>query len=305
MLKGINWTAVAIVTALLASCSSEPVIHEPVTDIGPTGDDQNTQLAGEVEDLGHCEVLNADDAPDGFDRVSLNLSSHDTVREWMTLATEAGFQALQSDPWGSWLALGDIDAVTELGVVLIGRRTGSVDICGEERIPRFDISEMVALYDLDDSESFPTPVEIYFGGDPFDPEDEAVATVLEAGLAALQGQTRDLTIRVDGTLGDDCPCPTWRLERPDVGYIELAFSDPSIALTEERVLAELLADEGAFSLEELSQDDREDIMEEVAEITRGREYRFTGHFTGEVLFDLDDNTATAAPVFMVTGIPED
>lgn len=305
MVRWISVGAILLAVSFLFGCPNKPITHVPVTDLGPQGDAVSTQLAGRLELQGHCEILNSDDVPDGFERVSVNLENPATVEEWMSLALQAGFLVLESDPWGSWLQLGEPDPIPELGVDLRGRRTGSTDICAGERIPRFVIDEMVALYDLDEEVSYPTPVEIHFGGRPYEPDDDDVRVVLESGLAALQGQQREVTIEVEGTYGDNCPCPAWRLEEPEVGFVTLTFADPSQAPSEDAVLAVLLAEEGVSRLDELEERDAEDMLEEVREITWASEHTYVGFFTGIVEFELIDDTATAAPVFLVTGVIED
>ena len=305
MAKWIHVGALILTVGLLCGCPNEPVAHRPVTEIGPQGDAESLVLAGRLEDLGPCEILYPDDAPDGFERVSVNLVDPETVDEWIRLALESGFLVLRSDPWGSWLQLGELDPLPDLGVELRGRRTGSTDICAGERIPRFVIDEMIALYDLDEESSFLTPVEVYFGGRPYEPDDEDVRVLLEAGLAALQGQQRELTIEVEGTYGEDCSCPAWRLEEPEVGYVSLSFADSDLAPNDQAVLASLLAEEGLSRLDELEPEDAEDMIEEAREITWTAEHIYTGFFTGEVTFELNSDTAAAAPVFMVTGVVED
>lgn len=297
--------SVSMLMVLVWGCNTTPVAHAPVMEIGDLGDEVGIRFAGRVEALGPCEVLYPVDGPDEVERVSLNIETPESIDVWMDLAHQAAFQMLQSDPWGSWLQLGRPDPTPQLGVELIGRRTGSTDICAGERIPRVEVDQMTAFYDLDEEETIEAPVGIYLAGRAFDPEDEDVRIVLESGLAALQGQHRELQISVEGTYGEDCPCPAWRLDEPDVGFVTLQFAEPGLAPDGTAVLAELLADEDVDQIEQLNEEDAADIREEVAERTRAIERDYQGHFTGEVRFEIIDNHATAAPVFLVTGNVQD
>ncbi len=305
MMKLSALVSASMLTVLCWGCNTTPVAHEPVNELGDQGDEVGIPFAGRVEELGHCEVLYPDDGPDEVERVSVNIETPESIDIWIDLAHQAAFQMLQSDPWGSWLQLGDPDPTPELGVDLIGRRTGSTDICAGERIPRVVVDQMTAFYDLDEEESFETPVGIYLAGNAYDPEDDDVRVVLESGLAALQGQHRELQISVEGTYGEDCPCPAWRLDEPDVGFVTLQFAEPGLAPDGQAILAELLAEEGVDQIEQLNREDAEEIREEVAEQTRAIDVDYLGHFTGEVRFEIIDDHATAAPVFLVTGNVQD
>jgi hypothetical protein len=298
----------------LAGCQRDPIVHRPVTTAGYAGDRNSIFVAGALWNQGHCELLEVQAVPEDFDdddleeHLALNIDIPDTARAWLETAMARSTVQLMADPWGSWVQMGSHFLLPELGVSVRGTRSGSTEICSGERFPRFDIAEVLGVYDIDEQIAYANPSNLLLSRDVYDLEDGDIQTVFQAGIAGQQGQHREMTIEVAGTWGEDAELelPPWELTDPEAGYIVLEYANAGVVPDEQVLLDALLADEGVRDFTRLSEDARQELLDEVYEETRGGEYTYTGYFTGEVRFNVGQRAVTATPVFMVTGlVPED
>ncbi|MCA9563074.1 MAG: hypothetical protein KC561_06275 [Myxococcales bacterium] len=296
-------------TALLGvavGCSTTPVSHRPVSELGFTGDDDTFILTGPFSDLGPCEIMEIVESPiEDLDTASIVIEDPDTLTAHVELQLDLGIDELGQDPWGSWLEVGPYYEIPPLGASVIGARNGQSDICNRERHARFEVTDWHGLWDIENEELFVDPADLYRFSEGLDPDDDDVQALFQAGYGALQGSPTTMTIEVEGTYGqaeEDEFLPAWRLTEPDLGFIEIEYSQPNLAPDEQELLEALLEDDEIDDFEELPEDEQAEYYEAVAQMARGSEFEYEGYLNGEVRFVREGGGLYVIPVFVVTAV---
>ena len=284
--------------ALGAGCSTG-VTHQPFLYTGIEGDVDSLNAVGSLEQRGHCELMTVLDGADELEEVvSVHLEGYESVREWLEVALREGVADVEQTPWEVWSRIGSSFVFPALGVVVHGRRSGSTDICQDERFPRFVIDGVDGIYDLEEEVAYPDVFTMIVSEAVFDDDDEEVLSWLRAGRSGAAGEEAvEMVIEIEGTYDWDWDCPEWSAEEPELGFIDLVFMEPGDAPDEQREIDRLMALEGVDAFED--QDMAFMIFEQARENTWDIEFVVRGHFTGDLRVERRSDFLFLVPVFQV------
>jgi hypothetical protein len=290
---------VLFATAVLGFGCSTAITHQPFLYSGLEGDVDSLVVVGSLEQRGHCELLTVlGGSEDLEETISVHIEGYSSVHEWIEIAIREGVSDVERTPWEIWRQTGSSFELPPVGVMAHGRRTGSTDICQEERFPYFVIDGVDGVYDLEEEVGYPDVFTMFAGEAVFDEDDEDVLSWYRAGQSGDTGEeAEEMIIEIEGTYDWDWDCPEWSATEPELGFIELVFTHPEDNPDEQGEVDRLMALEGIEAFTD--QDMALSLFEQARENTWDTEFIVRGRFTGDLRVEQRSSYLFLVPVFQV------